>query len=621
MHKFKSYIWEWLIGFSLIVLYLLSSARVVNAAENPSFTHTHAAKCTQKFTETCTVHHTCSYHEEHQTRYCNTCGKGTDHKLTAHTYTCSKQNDTWQPDGVCTCTVCGTSVGWVNPPGKKHEYTVDRRVCGMEEGEATATLSVSADSTAWTNKAVGLTASVAVLKDDASSQGITLSWQDGKMSVTQNGTYTVTATNGQGQSISASVTVNCIDTTAPVISSVTGDTGSMSKTAISVTVAASDAESGLAEVPFSTDGGSSFGTSNTFTVTEGSPVTFVVRDKAGNTTQKTIKRGDFPYPAEKPAEGGNKPGGESGGNSNGGNSGSGGSTGGNSGTGGSTGGNSGAGGSGNGGNSGNSNGGNSGTGGSTGGNSGTGSNSNGGNNGTGGAGSTGGKGSSTGAGGKQNGGNTGKNSDKNSTSGKDTAGTGRNNADGGTGAEGSTGENAAGKTGTDSKMLLIARLEKERLLAQKDLMADDRLAGGYADAGTGAVESTDEEVFSHKSSAGGLAGMVSWIGANPLPAAGGVLLLAALLIGGYLFWYFGVDVYCYDGGEEYKRLGLLFVKKKQGSYELQFPDGITEDEGKERFRLVFKGRLIKQARHRRLTIHYGGRKILQSMEECVDFVL
>ena len=100
MHKFKSYIWEWLIGFSLIVLYLLSSARVVSAAENPSFTHTHAAKCTQKSTETCTVHHTCSYHEEHQTRFCNTCGKGTDHKLTAHTYTCSKQNDTWQPDGV-----------------------------------------------------------------------------------------------------------------------------------------------------------------------------------------------------------------------------------------------------------------------------------------------------------------------------------------------------------------------------------------------------------------------------------------------------------------------------------------------------------------------------------------
>lgn len=520
MHKFKSYIWEWLIGFSLIVLYLLSSARVVSAAENPSFTHTHAAKCTQKSTETCTVHHTCSYHEEHQTRFCNTCGKGTDHKLTAHTYTCSKQNDTWQPDGVCTCTVCGTSVGWVNPPGKKHEYTVDRRVCGMEEGEATATLSVSADSTAWTNKAVGLTASVAILKDDISSQGITLSWQDGKMSVTQNGTYTVTATNGQGQSISASVAVNCIDTTAPVISSVTGDTGSMSKTAISVTVAASDAESGLAETPFSTDGGSSFGTANTFTVTEGNPVTFVVKDKAGNTTQKTIKRGDFPYPAEKPSEGGNKPGGESGG-----------------------------------------------------------------------------------TGGSGNGGNSG------------------NNADAGTGAEGSRKENAAGKSGTDSKMLLIARLEKERLLAQKDMMDDDRLAGGYADAGTGVEESTDEEMPSLKSNAGGLAGMVSWIGANPLPAAGGMLLLAALLIGGYLFWYFGVDVYCYDGGEEYKRLGLLFVKKKQGSYELQFPDGITEDEGKERFRLVFKGRLIKQARHRKLTIHYGGRKILQSMEECVDFVL
>ena len=423
------------------------------------------------------------------------------------------------------------------------------------------------------------------------------------MSVTQNGTYTVTATNGQGQSISASVAVNCIDTTAPVISSVTGDTGSMSKTAISVTVAASDAESGLAEAPFSADGGSSFGTSNTFTVTEGNPVTFVVKDKAGNTTQKTIKRGDFPYPAEKPSEGGNKPGGESGGtggSGNGGNSGTGGNNGGNSGTGGS-----GIGGSNTGGNSGNDSN-------STGGNNDTGSNGTG----NGGSGGAGGKGSSTGAGG-----NPGKNSDKNRTSGKDTAGNSGNNADAGTGAEGSRKENAAGKSGTDSKMLLIARLEKERLLAQKDMMDDDRLAGGYADAGTGVEESTDEEMPSLKSNAGGLAGMVSWIGANPLPAAGGMLLLAALLIGGYLFWYFGVDVYCYDGGEEYKRLGLLFVKKKQGSYELQFPDGITEDEGKERFRLVFKGRLIKQARHRRLTIHYGGRKILQSMEECVDFVL
>lgn len=84
-----------------------------------------------------------------------------------------------------------------------------------------------------------------------------------------------------------------------MISSVTGDTGSMSKTAISVTVAASDAESGLAEAPFSTDGGSSFGTANTFTVTEGNPVTFVVKDKAGNTTQKTIKRGGLSLSCRK----------------------------------------------------------------------------------------------------------------------------------------------------------------------------------------------------------------------------------------------------------------------------------------------------------------------------------
>ena len=133
MQKIKSFIWEWLAGISLIVIYLLCSAASVHAAGNAAFTHTHTDSCHKTATETCSVYHYVTYNEEYQTRYCSTCGKGTSHKLTAHTYTCTKQNDTWQPDGVCTCTVCGASATWANPPGKSHTYTVQKKVCGILE--------------------------------------------------------------------------------------------------------------------------------------------------------------------------------------------------------------------------------------------------------------------------------------------------------------------------------------------------------------------------------------------------------------------------------------------------------------------------------------------------------
>ena len=588
MQKIRNLTWKWLAAFSLPVIFFIYCSLPVHAEESAAFTHTHANSCYRSETESCNSSHFSNYYEEYQTRYCSQCAKGTTHKLGAHTYTCLKQNDCWRPDGTCVCTECGYTTTWATTPCKSHTYTVQKRVCGMEEGEETVRLSVSADTASWTNQKVLLTASLTQIKDDASGKNISLNWPDGKLSVTANGTYSVTATNSLGNSIEASYTVNCIDTAPPVISGVTGDTGSMSKTAITVNVAASDGESGLADAPFSIDGGSSFGAGSSFTVTEGSPVTFVVKDKAGNTAQKTIKRSDFPYPKEEPK---NDNGGGNTGNASGNTSGS--ATGNTSGS--TTG---------------------SGTGTATG------------NASAGKPGSTEGNSTGMSSGSTNQASDTGekKNSTKNTDIKDKEKDTEKNSIKKDTGKKesGVKTENTqdAGEESENEnspKMLTIARLERERLLAQADRMQEDRLAAVTDDTkDTENMESVEENTDTRMDF---LHHMWYFLRKNAVAAVVTAVILAAVLSGLIFFSYYSVVVYGYDGGDSYQRMGILLLKKEGGEYALHLPEEMTDSVKTLRFRLVLKERLVRKCGKKKLTIQSGDRKISQSMEECMDFVL
>lgn len=552
----------------------------VHAAES-HFSHSHRESCYKMVDGTCNAYHFSSYNEEYQVRNCSVCGTGTNHKLSATTITCKAQLESWQPDGKCTCTVCGTTTPWSSAPTKSHTFKVKKVVCEMEEGETTATLSVSAD-TAWTNKGVTISAHVNVLKEDDSSSGITLSWPDGKMVAEENGTYTVTATNSLGQSISASATIACIDRVAPVIGSVTGNTDTMTKSEITISFSASDGESGLAESPYSLDGGSTWSGNNTFTLKEGAPVTITVRDKAGNTTSKTVKRGDFPYPKEpeKPAPGGSTSGGSSGGGTSGGGSSSSGGTG-NAGSGSSS-------------DSGSAS-------------SGGGSNTTATGNGSGSESGTGGAGSKTG--------NTSKDSEKKK---EDTKKEDKNSADGKNGA---SGEADAEGDKMDKKVIILPnfgsyplnnRINNVPLAGEAETEEEVEESAATDMEISGAEGSKEDGIFTT---------LQVLLSENLTDIVVGTVLLVAAAVVGILIWSHSVEVYCYDGGDSYKKLGVAIVKKSDGNYEMSLPENMTDSRNIPRYRLILKKNFAKHCKGMSLTILAGDRKLQQSMEECMDFAL
>lgn len=552
----------------------------VHAAES-HFSHSHRESCYKMVDGTCNAYHFSSYNEEYQVRNCSVCGTGTNHKLSATTITCKAQLESWQPDGKCTCTVCGTTTPWSSAPTKSHTFKVKKVVCEMEEGETTATLSVSAD-TAWTNKGVTISAHVNVLKEDDSSSGITLSWPDGKMVAEENGTYTVTATNSLGQSISASATIACIDRVAPVIGSVTGNTDTMTKSEITISFSASDGESGLAESPYSLDGGSTWSGNNIFTLKEGAPVTITVRDKAGNTTSKTVKRGDFPYPKEpeKPAPGGSTSGGSSGGGTSGGGSSSSGGTG-NAGSGSSS-------------DSGSAS-------------SGGGSNTTATGNGSGSESGTGGAGSKTG--------NTSKDSEKKK---EDTKKEDKNSADGKNGA---SGEADAEGDKMDKKVIILPnfgsyplnnRINNVPLAGEAETEEEVEESAATDMEISGAEGSKEDGIFTT---------LQVLLSENLTDIVVGTVLLVAAAVVGILIWSHSVEVYCYDGGDSYKKLGVAIVKKSDGNYEMSLPENMTDSRNIPRYRLILKKNFAKHCKGMSLTILAGDRKLQQSMEECMDFAL
>lgn len=103
-------------------------------------------------------------------------------------------------------------------------------------------------------------------------------------------TVKVKAVNG-GQTNSIVVNVdNIVDKTPPVISSVTGNPTTWTKDPITLTVNASDSQSGIMKAgAYSFDGGTTWQTSNQYKVSNNKIVKIVVKDNAGNkSTIKTV---------------------------------------------------------------------------------------------------------------------------------------------------------------------------------------------------------------------------------------------------------------------------------------------------------------------------------------------
>ena len=118
------------------------------------------------------------------------------------------------------------------------------------------------------------------------------SWQNATQSQTvtfnANGTIIARVKDGTNTVTATTFTVNQIDTTAPTMS-VSGNTSEWT-TSKTLTVTASDSESGLASSAYSFDDGKTWQTSNSKTITTNGTYVVKVRDNAGNIASSSIQK-------------------------------------------------------------------------------------------------------------------------------------------------------------------------------------------------------------------------------------------------------------------------------------------------------------------------------------------
>lgn len=124
--------------------------------------------------------------------------------------------------------------------------------------------------------------------------------------VTKNGTYCVSVRDVVGNVKTAETTVSCLDNTPPVVSVATSPSaGDWYEGGLTVNVQAQDTESGLADAPYSFDGGASYLVGNSATLSESGVLEIAVKDRAGNVTRLSFhaEKKQRPQPTASPGSG------------------------------------------------------------------------------------------------------------------------------------------------------------------------------------------------------------------------------------------------------------------------------------------------------------------------------
>ena len=564
MHSFME---KWIFGmvFAALIIFMgfWLAAFSVKAGEVTGsegvFTHSHVESCYESVQVSCESKHTEDVRVEQMVSYCAACGGDTNQHKVVRTISCPIKGVSWQGKGYIACNVCcAYSSQWEQDLSYGHMYTEKRLKCNMAEGEATATLQIVAES-GWTNKDVQLTSVINILKQDLSSENIATDWQGGIYMATANGSYTVTATNAQGNVISSTIQVSCIDKITPVINAVAGNEATMTDTEIEVSVSASDGESGLADVPYSLDGGVTWGNTATFRVEEGKPVSFAVRDKAGNISVCTIARSQFPYPPKVQAPAVSVP--EN-------------------------------------------------------------------------PGSVGGleptPAPSAGKEAEESAGKEVAGKEVSEAKAKEKTVKDKTTEKNETKVEEQVSpvsvkrtltreekEQARGISVTLQKRARDAFFTKSRETKSSVQKQQAEPLENAIPAETVLREDAEVPLTSPKNSPES----VKHSGQNMGTPIG--IFLCVLAVGGlvYLLWLHTAVLYCYDGGEEYRKIGLFQIKRGKKELELYLPDYILQSTKAFRYRLMLKNRLVKRCQDRELVVYNEDNKLRQRVEECVDFVL
>lgn len=281
---------------SSIVTFALTALTLVllpKTDAEASFHHVHTSACYGQQEVLCTNHRIFDEWHYH-TYHCNTCQKMTTFKEIVWWDEClNGYRDNHDVAYLQTCTECGSTRRDEDPGDPRSHYVTQTVLkCGKTESSSVATVSLNVRNSAPTNGSVIIDAGVSASEAGFGLASAPYNFGNGYTSnssyeVTANGTYTVSVKRNNGEVASASVTVNSIDKTNPVVS-LSKSTEEWIEEGLTITVDASDEGFGLAENPYSYNGGD-YTADNTFFVKENQTVTVTVRDKVGNETTESIE--------------------------------------------------------------------------------------------------------------------------------------------------------------------------------------------------------------------------------------------------------------------------------------------------------------------------------------------
>ena len=112
--------------------------------------------------------------------------------------------------------------------------------------------------------------------------------------INKNGTYYIWVSDSAGNTTYRTIDINKVDTTGPKVQYAIDDSKRTTENYITITASANDDESGLNDMPYSWDGQSWGNNNNTYKVTQNGTYKLYVRDKLGNTTERSITIKNFP---------------------------------------------------------------------------------------------------------------------------------------------------------------------------------------------------------------------------------------------------------------------------------------------------------------------------------------
>ncbi len=265
----------------------------VFAAESHIY-HQHNSACYVEQGVLCTDEKVMSV--ETQEFYCNTCQMNRAARVVIERYSCKYTNYVREARRSAYCYTCNSVVMYQEGTGKEqHSRPAQVCMCGLTESSIEATVKLEANTSQWTSDEVVLTATVVSQQGSSVLPPYTYQFSgegcvsnENMCSVSQNGTYTVAVKTSDGRSTSVSIDVANIDREAPVINKCYVNKEYPWYEPADIVVESIDKGSGLADAPYSFDGGKTFVSSALFTISKNGVYEVVVKDKVGNVAKATV---------------------------------------------------------------------------------------------------------------------------------------------------------------------------------------------------------------------------------------------------------------------------------------------------------------------------------------------